>query len=318
MNEVTKKLLEFANRLLESLPKRQLSEGTIKLYQKTAALYYYAPDLALQTTSKRTYYLRKAALSWRATEELRLGVQECDIRRIEYATRILGQFTPEKRRGDGLKAGQKCPIEAAPRRSKRRSLRGLPLNWREQIVDALSDNHREWALLMAVCGCRPSEIQNGVEVIPEAEGITVSILGTKIDRGHGQPFRKIYITGDLARQLAAGGWRIIKSPSANAVSTAIGRAGRRVFGEKRAEAVSAYSFRHQVASDLKFSGIPAIEASAILGHSVEETKRYYGNPLQSRGNLRYRLIDASRAVRISRQQPPSPTGPTLPLSRVGL
>ena len=123
-------------------------------------------------------------------------------------------------------------------------------------------------LLMAVAGVCPEEIAKGIAVQPIAGGVQLKIQGAKIDRGHGQPERVITVHGPLALMLAESGERTIKAPSANSVSLAAGRLGRKVFGDHRSNPVSAYSFRHQFASDLKASGLDSVTVSAILGHSV--------------------------------------------------
>ena len=302
------KLVALAKRLLANLASRDLSPSTQKIYAKTAARYYERPDDVLNTTSKRTYYLRKAALNWWATQVLGEAISHeiidnACLARIDQALRILQRFGPELKRGESLRLGKRCPINSTPRVSKRRSLKGLPIDWREQVIGKLTGYHRDWAWLMAICGCRPSEIALGINVRPDGDGVTITIRGTKTDRGHGQPKRVLHVSGNLVDVGQIGCERTIKSVSANAVSTALGRAGRAVFGSKRARLVSAYSFRHQVASDLKASGMPAEEASAFLGHASAETKRYYGSPLQSRGNLRFDLRSAERKVSVVQRAP---------------
>jgi integrase len=166
-------------------------------------------------------------------------------------------------------------------------------------------------LLLAVAGVRPAEVAEGIEVQPIKGGVQLKIKGAKIDRGHGQPERVIAVHGALALLLAEGGGRTIDAPSANAVSIAAGRLGRKVFGERRSHLVSAYSFRHQFASDLKASGLDGLSISAILGHSVDDTKKHYGTSKQARGAQTTRLIAATRTVKISKKstfaltQPPS-------------
>jgi integrase len=169
------------------------------------------------------------------------------------------------------------------------------------MVDAAPSSCRDWILLLAVAGMRPEEIAQGVKVQPIEGGVQLTIKGAKIDRGHGQPERIIAVNGALALLLAQGGSRTIEAPSANAVSNAAGRLGRKVFGERRTHLVSAYSFRHQFASDLKASGLDGVTVSAVLGHSVNDTKKQYGTSKQARGLQTTRLISATRTVKVMKK-----------------
>ena len=162
-------------------------------------------------------------------------------------------------------------------------------------------------LLLAVGGVRPAEVAEGIEVQPIDGGVQLKIKGAKIDRGHGQPERVVAVHGPLALLLAGGGGRTIDAPSANAVSIAAGRLGRKVFGKRRSHLVNAYSFRHQFASDLKASGLDGLNISAILGHSVDDTKKQYGSSKQVRGLQTTRLISATRAVKVLKKSGFSPT-----------
>ena len=88
---------------------------------------------------------------------------------------------------------------------------------------------------------------------------------------------------------------------------AAGRLGRKVFGERRSNPVSAYSFRHQFASDLKASGLDGVTVSAVLGHSVDDTKKQYGTSKQARGAQTTRLISATRTVKVLKKSGFLPT-----------
>ena len=104
-------------------------------------------------------------------------------------------------------------------------------------------------LLLAVAGVRPAEVAAGIGVQPIDGGVELKIKGAKTDRGHGQPDRVIEAVGPLALMLAEGGARTTPETTANAVSVAAEKLGRKVFGVRRSNLVSAYSFRHQYAPE---------------------------------------------------------------------
>jgi len=294
--------------IMELTATRKVCERTRQQYEKTARRYFDRPEEALLTSSKGTYYSRKAALIFVAAHRFLTALEINDQLNALKSARVLKLFFTYADGPTALAAGSVCPIDAKPKVGKRKSLRGLPLDWREQLVAAApSTACREWMLLMAVAGVRPEEIANGIEVQPISGGVQLKIKGAKIDRGHGQPERVIAVHGPLALLLAQNGERTIKAPSANSVSLAAGRLGRKVFGERRSNPVSAYSFRHQFASDLKASGLDGETVSAILGHAVDDTKKQYGTSKQARGAQTTRLVSATRAVKVLKKSSFSPT-----------
>ena len=291
-------LLKFSGAYMQTEKVREVSERTRQRYEETARLYFDNPDEALQTTSKATYYVRKAALIFVSAARMIAAVKSKDYLNALKAARVLRKFFTYTDGPTALAAGSVCPINAKAKVGKRKSLRGLPLDWRMQMVDAAPSTCRQWILLLAVAGMRPEEIAQGVKVQPIEGGVRLTITGAKIDRGHGQPERVLDAHGPLALLLAEGGPRTIKAPTANIVSVTAGRLGRKVFGQRRSHTVSAYSFRHQFASDLKASNLDSVTVSAILGHSVDDTKKQYGTSKQARGVQTTRLVSATRAVKV--------------------
>jgi len=293
------KILEFAQSVLAAIPARPLKPATEHLYQLTGRLYYADAERALDTTSKRSYYLRKAALTYFAAGKLRQAVQEGDAKDAAHAMRVLAKFTSGVIHNNSRTEMAPCPLRNPERRaSKRSSLRGLPANWRQVMLEAMRDSAVGPALLlMAATGVRPSEVVNGVAVMPIAGGVRVAVLGTKTDRGHGQPLRIFEIQSELAILLAKGGERLIKVDRANQISVEAGRIGRKLFGCRGSASVSAYTLRHAFASDLKAAGLSGKVISAILGHAAEDTKKHYGHPRQGRMPIRAALVHAARPVR---------------------
>jgi integrase len=294
----------------ELVTTREVSGRTRQQYENTARRYFDNPEEALRTSSKATYYSRKAALIFVAAHRLLTALEINDRLNALKSARVLKLFFTYADGPTALAAGSVCPIDAKTKVGKRKSLRGLPQDWRTQMVDAAPSTCRDWILLLAVAGMRPEEIAQGVKVQPIDGGVRLTITGAKIDRGHGQPERVVEAHGELALLLAEGGPRTIEAPTANIVSVAAGRLGRKVFGQRRSHTVSAYSFRHQLASDLKASGLGGETVSAILGHAVDDTKKQYGTSKQARGLQTTRLISATRAVKVLKKSGFSPTRTT--------
>lgn len=304
--------LQIAEDVLRELPPRNLKEKTRNLYIQTAKIYYDNVQKAWETRSKRTYYVRRAALIYFAGEELKEAVSTKTAKKAAQAMMVLAKFLAMSAAQSSQTGGATCPVASHRNRiSKRRSLQGLPADWREQLIAGASKaDMRAALLLLAATGVRPSEIENGVTVAAVPGGVRVSVLGTKTDRGHGQPIRVFEVVSKLAEQLGALGDQIIKVGSANQLSALAGRLGRKLFGRKRTYTVSAYSFRHLFASELKASPLNGLDVSAILGHAVSDTKKSYGCAKQGRNGIRAKLLHASREVRLIDKSP----RPTLRLS----
>jgi hypothetical protein len=93
--------------------------------------------------------------------------------------------------------------QRARRRSKRVALGGLPPDWREQLCHRGSTGRYADALLLAaLSGCRPSELERGIEVSRVVSPVTgqslieIVIDGTKVKKMQGQPIRRIRYAED--------------------------------------------------------------------------------------------------------------------------
>jgi len=292
--------LQIAKDVLRELPQRNLKDKTRRFYIKTAKIYYDALHKVEETQSKRTYYVRRAALIYFAAEELKEALLTKAGGKAAQAMLVLAKFftAPDTQHSPTRGAG--CPLASPINRiSKRRSLRGLPADWREQLIAAAINPKMSMVLLLlATTGIRPSEVENGVSVDPVTGGVRVTVRGTKTDRGHGQPLRVFEVFSSLAEQLGALGTQFIKVDNANQISSFAGRLGRKLFGQMRGCTVSAYSLRHMFASELKASQTSSLDISAILGHSVSDTKKSYGCAKQGQTGIRAKLLHASREVKL--------------------
>jgi hypothetical protein len=190
--------------------------------------------------------------------------------------------------------------------SKRVRLRGLPTNWRTQMFDGLGASSKYHAVLavLSATGARPAEIELGVQISLANDGqLVFTIQGVKTHGGkYGQETRTLTIRPEtkeaqfLASQIHTAGTAITVSAKAGALSDRVRVLSKKVF-PKLAKPVSAYVFRHQLAADLKGSGMTSPDISAALGHSVDETKRFYGAAQSARSSGSVSRVQASRQVK---------------------
>ena len=161
------------------------------------------------------------------------------------------------------------------RNSKKASIKNLDVDWREKICQTFIDHKYLNAVRILACvGCRPAELQMGVKVYRNNDGILFIINGAKLAKNKGQLWREILLPPDhpIATQLAEKVHRITKKDKKLLTDTI-----ERYSAKLGFVGISAYSFRHQFASDLKSSGFEKSEIAKSLGHQSVLTQETYGN-----------------------------------------
>lgn len=177
--------------------------------------------------------------------------------------------------------------------SKRKTLKGLPWNWREQFLGfTRSDLDRVLAAVIICTGCRPSEACGGVLVSRSEysdEIFEFYIIGSKTSLATqgGQPLRKLVVDlsnspivmGVISKWVDMhGGYAVTDSINVKNFSARMSRVGKRC----GFSGVTAYSIRHQMSADLKKLGFSPELVSAAMGHASGKSKSYYGRAGQAR------------------------------------
>lgn len=321
-------IVKDARNQLKSMPASKASEATISGYarefdrlvgesgREPAELW----AAVCNTSSKRTYHRRVAALRHNLRLELEAALRRQDQHQrandspawqqeIEYVASLL-ELTQlvEASRG-------KCPLEnPKPRSSKRQALRGLPSDWREQVGQAMKTSKYYVAYLAAaVTGCRPDELERGLQVSVANGEISFTIEGSKVKELQGQPTRSIVYSLDKSHALldelvayvqAHGTEMTIRVPSKVNFTSAIRRVGRLLWPRRQAE-ITPYCLRHAAANDFK-AAFEREQVSAALGHAVDATASMYGQHQMSRsGGLQPLSVQAERSIKATRSTHPS-------------
>lgn len=286
--------------------------------------------------SKRAFYFYRAALIAGLLRELDVAIKEAIdtfeagdmeqclkcIKRTINCSNAIREHNPDPGRERkntsemGLWAAYVETQKITPSRyTKNETLRTLPKNWRAKIWQAIAINskYRLPLAVLACCGCRPGELELGVDVELVDQGIQLTVKGLKTHGGkYGQDQRTVVISGEssegefLADCLAEAGGHLTVTARARPLKDAIRRISKRIWTDRRPrEHVSPYCYRHQVASDMKVQGLPIEEIAKALGHSVDDTQRQYGHIRRGRGGGNKVLrVMASREVRKTWRQPP--------------
>lgn len=208
--------------------------------------------------------------------------------------------------------------------SKRSHMRGLPQNWTELICATVGNRYRLACIVMAITGCRPQELANGVKVHKNGSNIIFTVIGAKVKRnGKIKKADKIidYYAGQEERQLTfdfdksnplinllitnepklqkKNHSMIIKFENKKSFASAVREAGKKLWPNKKKN-ITPIMFRHQFSSNNKGSGtMDDQDLSAALGHIVTATKKKYGHFNQKRGGFVPVKVLASNPVKIS-------------------
>ncbi len=304
------------------------SDSTIEEYRRITKRLdgeHWHDYATARNVSKRYGYLLRAAYRHRLADLLRESLRAADRERkagnrdtalvhrhqAEELAKILQGKEPEYH-----------PV--GPRRSrktsKRKSLAGLPPDWREQVIGALKEADRVPAVVLALTGCRPAEFREGVLLERDDEDLKVTILGAKVSdltRG-GQEQRVLTFDGAdplVHWLLEHPGWqdgRLVAGGDLGAWRKRFTRAAARLGFKK----ISPYSLRHQFSGDQKARGWNDDRLSQALGQASARTRKHYGHARQGRGSGGLKSVTATRAVRNAQTpipgQSPAPTPEPIP------
>lgn len=279
---------------------------------------------ALKTSKKSTWQAMRAALIYAARVGLENFLKTQDaLQRGNKAIILLGKSVDlSSWKSEVAKVEQwqqaleevlnaKLPLEGrVARHTKKQDMRGLPSNWREEIITRMP-KYKYAAMACAVTGCRPAELVNGVSLVIQDGMMIARIKGVKVDiaGGRGQEWRELRwplshensLVNELviATQLA-GGSMIVSIANASNFSKAMSNAGTRIW-PRRKTSITPYCMRHQAAADMKASGeLSSSDISAALGHVSDVTKSTYGHlRMGKRGGVAPSSVLAARPVKTS-------------------
>ena len=316
-------LIQGVNAQLSPKSEKQYQAGFVRMQdagltpEKIAntanSFYFYRAALVHHHASQIRTILNAADVAARSKMD---GQWISQVAKLQEHIDALRQYKPDPK-GQHLARGLvgNWAVEAEKRQraggkisahSKRVRLRGLPPDWRAQMFKGLGTKSKYQAPLavLSATGARPAELELGVQVALAADGqLVFTIQGVKTHGGkYGQEVRVLTVRPEtieakfLVAQIRATGSPTKVFAKAGALSDRIRLLSAKVF-PKLTKSVSAYVFRHQMAADLKASGMAPAEVSAALGHSVEETKRFYGAAQSARSDSGVSKVQASRPVK---------------------
>jgi len=303
---------------------KAVSERTAQTYGRTAArrMNLRASDLGqlMGGVSARSWHATRAALIQVAALQYAKFRRACDQaqkagdwERAERAA-VLARRAVEAIRQ--VEASERPALEGR-RATKRRTLPKSD-TWQQVAYAAATPIQKPAVAVLWATGCRPAELEQGVELrklkVDGKRLIMVTIHGAKVTERSGQPSRKIAIDPD--------------SPAGRALLEAIPLGETRVIISRRAKRlaadfvdirsrtglkVSPYSMRHQVGANVK-AAMSVEDVAATLGHVATRSQQRYGSVRQAQsGGTGIQAVKATRPVRETRSRAPAPTSGPQPL-----
>lgn len=283
---------------------RAVSASTAAEYARVYERLMREGRRAGSSENGRTRAVERSAYRYHAARRLDALLKSGDLREAAKVWSELNAVEREAREArqayeKRLEAGER-PASTQQRQTKRTSLRGLPSDWREQLVSAAQKSRYAKQLqVMALCGCRPAELARGVIVTRSQNGdLVLRIEGAKVSArtGGGQSWREVTIDADhpLAAGLDDGRYAV---PTAKAIEEAVSHFAKRLWPGKKS-AISAYSLRHAFASDVKASEVEIEAQAQALGHASTATMQRYGTASgRGKGGLTVKRVSAEKEPR---------------------
>ncbi|HIC1535301.1 TPA: hypothetical protein ACW0GM_005366 [Klebsiella pneumoniae] len=173
--------------------------------------------------------------------------------------------------------------------SKKKGLKKAPdpdvvLNGLE-LKKNLYDRHSLAFAVISVFGIRPAEMQKGVKLTFKDGIIYALVKGAKVSDDKGHKHRAIGVSvrdGNKCDQVIMeaiykNGGEVL------ATQTKSDYDSLRKYFNNHYNGTSLYTYRHQVASDLKKAGVSKTQIAEVMGHRTTESQVHYGYARSSRG-----------------------------------
>ena len=140
---------------------------------------------------------------------------------------------------------------------------------------------------MRYCGLRPAELETGVQVELRGSQFWVTIVGAKVRATAGQPWRNFALDANLLPRwfaeeiIDAGGDKTFRANSDN-MRAHLARISASLYPRSYREGkddiiLSAYVFRHALATDMRINQWQSEAIAAVLGEVSAETLVWYGS-----------------------------------------
>lgn len=173
--------------------------------------------------------------------------------------------------------------------SKKKGLKKAPSA--EMVLNDLSSNkslydrHSLSFSIISTFGIRPAEMQKGVKLTFQDGMIYALVKGAKVSKDKGHKHRAI---GSMVREDNKCDQVILEAIYKNggevlATQNKSDYDSLRKYFNNHYNGTSLYTYRHQVASDLKKQGVSKRQIAEIMGHRTTDSQVHYGYARSSKG-----------------------------------
>ncbi|WP_255990351.1 site-specific integrase [Chitinolyticbacter albus] len=165
------------------------------------------------------------------------------------------------------------------------------LNFREEIFNRCSDNHKLSVSIMALTGCRPSELKN-IFIEKVDNQLKFTIKGAKVNEAQSRGIKERvltiaideksyneYLVNTIENSDVKNTLFLDLKTTLQAISTEIIRTSQKLYKNKYK--ASSYTFRHAFAEDLKTGGYIKEEIAVAMGHRSVNSQGAYGYKLKT-------------------------------------
>lgn len=295
---------------------REVGQATQTTYRRLSAnrldLSSEGGGRLMDGVSARSWHTTRAALLHQAAAGYIEARRACDaaqkagdlgaaVRAARVARRAVEAF-------EAVEGAVRPPI-AAPKASKRKSLPAAE-GWQQKAYEAATPAQRGAVAVLWAVGCRPAELEQGVDVRRGPKGVVVvDVPGAKVRENAGQPRRSVAIDPK------SGPGQALLALLGDAPAMTVKRGADRIrkdFADIRRRlgvglGLSAYSFRHQFAAEVKAKYPPtpagAEQVAAAMGHRTTKSQKHYGSKAQAKGGGGILAVKAALPVRDNRPAP---------------
>jgi integrase len=326
VNEARAWLARYRDNPARMEPGERPSEATCKRYRQivrrvealAAAARMSQGDYLMTYTRLSRWRYEVAALRWNAAETLE------SLFAAERAPVCSATLTNATADVMDMLAGLRPPPKAMRTKPRRAAAlqRKLAANWREAAIALIEPAHRAPFLVLAVSGCRPAELAQGVKCTiasvrrSASDEITVTLVieikGVKCRAGCGQTLRSLTLDtaldDSLCGQLAAD---VVRARGGHAgasmtVAMSYARLLKRMHAlrknprSKLSAGATPYYFRYAFRGDCDRRGLSRAAIAQAMGHQQERSSLAYGKPRHIAPSLSGLTVTASTVPRGAR------------------
>jgi len=276
-------------------------------------------------SSANSFYMMRPAICWQKKREMIETLRQLSAldtsREMSVLEELITQLMRQKNTLGILEQLKRTDVLQATGGNKRKAkslrddLSELPTGWQSKILERAqaSDIYADAVAILALTGCRPDELKQGVIVRLDSEPAVIRIRGAKLGENAGQPWREIEVpTAKLPPHILLvlreeRDVVEVKVESTDALRQALYSYSRELW--PGSIPISPYHFRHNMAESLRENGWPAHEIAALLGERSAATVSHYGRKIRPNRSGRREVPDVviSRGgVRTAIEVPPLP------------